>query len=129
MAQKSVTVRLAEQTARADAAEKALDEFKNLVRDRVIQEAEDRGWCDEVDNWLDDLGLPNRHGDMPTDSFAVVRLKNDKIYVLADNSSKPWYNQPGNEWITFADAQKVGLAEVIYDGSGTEYTDYNAFQG
>jgi len=45
---------------RAERAERELEAFRTKVRDRVIEEAERRGWCNETDTWLESIGLEPR---------------------------------------------------------------------
>lgn len=41
-------------------AERELENFKQRVRDRMIEEADQRGWCSEFDGILVEFGLPPR---------------------------------------------------------------------
>jgi hypothetical protein len=77
--------------ARAEAAEKALEAFKDKVRTAVIEEAEEQGWCGEVDRWLGDLGLATRWpSDFPRNQHAVVKLSGGRIAIRKDDDSEPW---------------------------------------
>jgi hypothetical protein len=51
---------LADALARAEKAERDLENFRVLVRDRLIEEAVARDWCSEADEWLESLGLEPR---------------------------------------------------------------------
>lgn len=52
-----------------------LDAFKAKVRDAVIREAERRDWCEEADEWLEELGLESRRAPLPRGLYAVVELQ------------------------------------------------------
>lgn len=70
-----------------------LSVYKQFVRDKVISEAERRGWCDEVDGWLKELGLEPRPVKLPEGIGSTVHLKDDQgvaIRVLPPSSEKEW---------------------------------------
>lgn len=76
---------------RAESAEKALAAFRERVREAVIDEAEEREWCDEVDDWLERLGLEprdNRAADAEQGSVAL--LTDGRIAIKKDGDSQGW---------------------------------------
>lgn len=90
---------LTEAVARADVAEKALADFRELVRRSVIAEAAERDWCGEVDGWLDTLGLGTvLPEDFPRDRHAVVLLTDGRVAIRKDDDDEPWrvYEASGN---------------------------------
>jgi hypothetical protein len=96
-------------------AEEKLEAFRTEVRDAVIEEAEDRGWCEEVDNWLEKLGLEPRYStyDLPTHRYAVVALTDGRIAVLEDTD---W--REGCPWVAYSlqDASRGWLSfEAVND--------------
>lgn len=98
------------QRRRADVAERALADFKNRVREAVIEEAEEHDWCDRTDDWLAMLGLPGRGIHIPSIGGSVIRLKDGRIAVHSgDGSSNPWraitFETGEGEWLYVSDAR------------------------
>lgn len=71
----------------------ALTSYKDFVRSKVIEEADEQGWCDRTDSWLEELGLEPRNywGDLPRNMHAVVELTGNRIAMLKDHDNRPWY--------------------------------------
>jgi len=78
-----------------------LKDYKKLVRDRVIEEAIDRDWCDEVNDFLESIDLEPRthaytvtvpiHIDAPDSDAALskVRALLDNVVVVEGYGNVP----------------------------------------
>lgn len=113
-----------------DKAQKALGDFRTLVRGKVIEEADARGWCSEVDEWLGSLGLEERNSTygLPTGRYAVVTLSNNRIAVLRDDDEIPWRiydgtnGRPVDGWRSFKFVADRKVA-VIFEGDDDDEWD------
>lgn len=102
---------------------KDLDEFKALVRARVIEEADEHGWLSGVDGLLISLGLEPRKPrvPLPTAEGSAVLLDNGLVLVLRNGYwASPYVTWPDGEargggalWMP-EDAQE-DVVRVLYD--------------
>lgn len=105
------------------AAQAELRNFRETVRDAVIREAEGRGWCSAVDDWLEELGLERRDSTygMPSTHGSVISLNGGGIAILKDTDSVPWqeYDSGLNSigWRSFYDL-KDRFNGMLFEGPG-----------
>jgi hypothetical protein len=91
----------------------------------VIREAEVRGWCEDADIWLEELGLEGRRDVLPSGEFAMVELgRPGAVAVRVEPNSwvevlpEPPYRRALSEDTVRGEAARTesGEVKVLFNG-------------
>jgi len=104
-----------EQRRLTESYNRELQTFKTRVRDRMIQEAEARGWCNEFDDILVEFGLEPRSGNYEV-RFEVSGTI--EVTVLArgeEHASELAHRSIARNFYDGAEFEGAGATLILYD--------------